>query len=95
MNCLRCNQEMVFRGTQKIQLGKENLLTMLIDTDLQYFLSGALEVGIYVCPKCHKLEFYQVGDMKDEDMLPQKKCPKCENFHDFDYPKCPICNYEY
>ncbi len=27
--------------------------------------------------------------------LPQRKCPKCGKNHDFDYPKCPFCNYDY
>ena len=27
--------------------------------------------------------------------LPQKKCPKCGNEHDFDYPKCPHCGNIY
>lgn len=26
--------------------------------------------------------------------LPQKKCPKCGRTHDFDYPKCPYCEYD-
>ena len=32
--------------------------------------------------------------VKNED-LPQRKCPKCGKTHDFDYPKCPYCYYEY
>lgn len=27
--------------------------------------------------------------------LPQKKCPKCGKAHDFDYPKCPFCDFSY
>ncbi len=30
----------------------------------------------------------------DGDRLPQVKCKKCGKEHDFDYPKCPYCNYE-
>ncbi|MBQ9735269.1 MAG: hypothetical protein IJV96_00600 [Clostridia bacterium] len=26
---------------------------------------------------------------------PQIVCPKCGTQHDFDYPKCPKCKYEY
>lgn len=34
-------------------------------------------------------------DDEDTSELPQKICPKCGNKHDFDYPKCPKCKYEY
>lgn len=27
--------------------------------------------------------------------LPQKTCPKCGKQHDFDYPRCPYCQYDY
>ena len=30
-----------------------------------------------------------------DDTLPQKTCPKCGKTHDFDYPKCPYCGYDY
>ena len=30
-----------------------------------------------------------------DDRLPQKRCPKCDRLHDFDYPKCPFCKYDY
>ena len=30
-----------------------------------------------------------------EEGLPQKMCPKCGKMHDFDYPKCPFCKYDY
>lgn len=29
------------------------------------------------------------------DDLPQRKCPKCGKQHDFDYPQCPHCGYDY
>lgn len=31
----------------------------------------------------------------DEENLPQRQCPECGKWHDFDYPKCPFCNYKY
>ena len=30
-----------------------------------------------------------------DDALPQKECPQCGKHHDFDYPKCPFCKYNY
>ncbi|MBE6974443.1 MAG: helix-turn-helix domain-containing protein [Ruminococcaceae bacterium] len=30
-----------------------------------------------------------------DDTLPQKKCPRCGKNHDFDYPQCPHCDYDY
>ena len=52
-----------------------------------------MEVEIYSCPKCRKLEFYLADTM--EEGLPQKQCPNCGKRHDFDYPKCPFCKYDY
>ena len=30
-----------------------------------------------------------------EETLPQKRCPRCGENHDFDYPKCPYCDHDY
>jgi DNA-binding XRE family transcriptional regulator len=30
-----------------------------------------------------------------DDTLPQRTCRKCGKKHDFDYPQCPHCGYEY
>lgn len=30
-----------------------------------------------------------------EDEIWQRTCPKCGKSHDFDYPKCPNCKYNY
>ena len=90
MKCLRCDVEMKFTGTDKIQLGKTGWLT----GDVSNLLSGALEVGIYVCPDCGKIEFFH-SNPQSLGGLPQEKCPKCGKMHDFDYPKCPHCGYKY
>lgn len=94
-NCLRCNTEMNYIDKQKIQLGQTSWLL----GDLPNLLSGALEVDIFSCPQCGRLEFFQSIDDSTEDStgdnLPQAKCPKCGRQHDFDYPKCPNCNYNY
>ena len=88
MNCLRCGQEMNHIRTEKLQLGQ----TGWILGDIPNLLAGAMEVDIYSCPQCGKLEFF-LADAKEE--LPQKQCPNCGKRHDFDYPKCPFCKYIY
>ena len=30
-----------------------------------------------------------------DDNLPQRVCPQCGKKHDFDYPQCPHCGYDY
>ena len=90
-NCLRCSVPMRFLSRERIQLGK----TGWVLGDLPNLLAGALDVEMYVCPSCLKLEFFTTEDGKGEDGLPQKICPACGAEHDFDYPKCPICKYDY
>lgn len=91
MKCLRCNTEMKFLVQEKIQLGQ----TGWILGDVSNLLAGALDVEIYVCPECRKLEFFTPDTSLIEDALPQKKCPECGRMHDFDYPKCPYCKHNY
>ena len=87
--CLRCEQRMKHIRTEKLQLGE----TGWVLGDLPNLLAGALEVDIYSCPECGKLEFFLAND--DEEELPQKQCPNCGKWHDFDYPKCPFCKFDY
>lgn len=89
-NCLRCGVPMRHIMTEKLQLGK----TGWILGDLPNLVAGALEVHIFSCSQCGKLEFFQAEDVFDDE-LPQKKCPNCGTIHDFDYPKCPVCKFEY
>ncbi len=89
IECLRCRTAMNHIKTEKLQLGQ----TGWIFGDLPNLLAGAMEVEIYSCPKCRKLEFYLADTM--EEGLPQKQCPNCGKRHDFDYPKCPFCKYDY
>jgi len=54
IDCLRCGKKMNHIRTEKIQLGQ----TGWILGDLPNLLAGAMEVEIYSCPKCRKLEFF-------------------------------------
>ncbi len=90
LDCLRCQVPLAFIKTEKLQLGQ----TGWILGDLPNLVSGALEVDIYSCPKCGKLEFYQADSVGGESAIPQVQCPKCGRMHDFDYPKCPFCKFQ-
>lgn len=90
LTCSHCATEMRFLASEQIQLGK----TGWILGDLPNLLSGALDVHIYICPDCRKLEFF-AGEENDGNDLPQKTCPRCGTVHDFDWPRCPHCKYDY
>ncbi len=81
---------MEYGGTRKIQLGE----TGWILGDLPNLLAGAIEVDIYSCTKCGKIEFFRVRE-QEKSMIAQTKCPECGKEHDCDYVKCPFCGYEY
>ncbi|MBR3059498.1 MAG: hypothetical protein IKG89_02675 [Oscillospiraceae bacterium] len=92
MNCLRCGSPMRFLGSEQLQLGKTGFFTGIWSN----IFSGALEVAIYRCANCGKLEFYDSSEETDQSgETPQRTCPKCGFEHDFDYPKCPKCGYDY
>lgn len=55
MDCLRCHSEMEHLGHESLQLGQYGFLT----GHLSNLFSGALEVDIYACRHCGKLEFYR------------------------------------
>ncbi len=88
--CLRCRIPLQFIKSEKLQLGQ----TGWILGDLPNLISGALEVDIFACPECGKLEFYQSREYGQDQNMPQVKCPRCGKMHDFDYPKCPFCKFQ-
>ncbi len=89
IHCLRCHIPMEHAGDKTLQLGQYGIIL----GHLSNLVSGAMEVSIYCCPQCGKIEFFSRSQITDT--LPQKKCPKCGNTHDFDYPKCPFCKHDY
>lgn len=93
IKCLRCQAQMRFAGRENLQLGKTGWLL----GDLPNLFAGALEVAIFTCPNCGKIEFFEANakDQGDKEQLPQRKCPECGCTHDFDYGRCPACGYEY
>ncbi len=88
--CGNCGKEMEFLGEEQIQLGQTGLLL----GHLSNLLSGALEVEIWECQGCGKIEFYRQGSSeiwREEGHMPQVICCKCGRKHDLDDPKCPGC----
>ena len=89
---MRCGEKMALVRREKLQLGQ----TGWILGDLPNLAAGALEVDIYSCPGCGKIEFFQPsGASTPDNELPQKRCPACGKRIDFDYPKCPLCKYDF
>ncbi len=94
LTCLRCQTPMSYLRDEKLQLGQ----TGWVLGDLPNLLAGAMEVSIYACPNCGKIEFFRVEDAPIEDApgddhIAQVRCPRCGKLHDMDYPKCPFCKY--
>ena len=88
--CTNCGLEMRFLGNEQIQLGQVGFML----GHLSNLLAGSLEVELWTCPKCGKLDFYRQGSSEssmDEGHMPQVICCKCGTRHDLDAPKCPGC----
>ena len=93
LNCLRCNIPMEFVKRENVQLGK----TGFFSGDWSNLWAGALDVAIFACPQCGKLELFR-GDQYEEaevdfvaDSIAQTTCPTCGTRHDLDDPQCPRC----
>lgn len=99
MKCLRCGADMRYLREETIQLGEYGFFA----GHLGNLLSGGLDVRIYACPECGKLEFFQPGFQRERDpnadpagfyvpgMGPDVKCPQCGKNHPADDPFCPLC----
>ena len=92
--CGNCGHGMEYVKTEKVQLGQ----TSFLFGDWPNLLAGALNVEIWSCPDCGKLDFYWSGpseedreDWEGEDRMAQTTCPACGHVHDLDDPKCPLC----
>lgn len=88
LSCLRCGAGMRFIGRDKLQRRPDPFLS-----DLTFALAGGMEVDIYSCPTCGKLELFQPE--VPSDGLAQKQCPVCGAVIDFDYGRCPRCRHEF
>lgn len=65
------------------------------DIDNMDISAGCFVIGIlaFVVGLCIPWNSKTTPVISEE--LPQRKCPLCGNEHDFDYPKCPHCGYDY
>jgi hypothetical protein len=54
INRLRCKTPMDFASREKIQFDETSLLLR----DLPNLLARSIEVNIYICPKCKKIELF-------------------------------------
>ena len=55
--CLRCDAAMKFDMQQKFQMGQTSFLL----GDWPNLMAGALELEVWFCPKCGKVEFFVPG----------------------------------
>ena len=55
INCPYCGIQLEYKGAQRIQLGRWRLLLEHWDN----WLSGSLNVQLYECPKCGKIEMFR------------------------------------
>ena len=74
--CLRCDAAMKFGMQQKFQLGQTSFLL----GDWPNLMAGALELEVWFCPKCGKVEFFVPGTSN----LPVKQ-PEPVQTEEFDY----------
>ncbi|MCI5753095.1 MAG: hypothetical protein MR033_00450 [Clostridiales bacterium] len=91
LKCLRCGAGMHYVKTAMIQLGQ----TSWLFGDWPNLIAGAMEVDIYACPNCGKLELFQTEPAAEPLQIAQRTCPVCGKTHDADYPRCPFCRHAY
>ena len=82
LTCLRCGAEMVAPGTREFQLGRE---TIFFDSHLW---EGAMELEIFGCPSCGKIEFFSE---KTREWAAEYECPVCHARYPRDAECCPKC----
>ena len=75
--CLRCDARMKFGMQQKFQMGQTSFLL----GDWPNLIAGALELEVWFCPKCGKVEFFVPGSTQN---LPVKQ-PEPAQTEEFDY----------
>ena len=96
LHSLLCGTTMKYMGKEKIQLGQTGWLF----GDLSNLFAGALEVTVFRCPVCGKLEFFSADEDGKEPVwwqkdMPRQICPECAAEHDTGCYCCPVCGHQY
>lgn len=81
--CLRCDEDMILLEKTCIQLGESTMLTG------SWAAYGGLEVEIYKCNKCLKLEFFSIAEESSDPL--KVKCNQCGREYYSYYQSCPKC----
>ena len=89
IQCLRCDRPMNLIKQEHLFLGKVGVQF----GDLHYTPSRGLDVEVWCCPECGKLELFrrQKQEQEHEEGIAQTACPVCGIRYDLDSPKCPVC----
>lgn len=88
--CTGCGGNLEFLGERQIQLGQVGFML----GHLSNLMAGALDVELWECPDCGKIEFYRQGSSdveEEEDHMALTICPNCGAEHELDDPTCPGC----
>lgn len=85
--CANCGSAMQFIKREDVQLGQTGFLLGVWPN----LMAGALDVEIWCCPTCRKLDFFLADVPEEEDRMAQTICQECGTAHDLDDPKCPRC----
>ncbi len=92
--CLRCGGRMELIKRDSIQLGSTGFLF----GNLGNLLSGSLDVDIYACAGCGKIELYTAVPERENvsDAGPTEiTCPRCGTTHNYYDLDCPSCGHRY
>ena len=70
------------------------IISAVISYNILYFvIKAAVRNGIIEARYIDNANGSSDGNSRSK--LLQKACPNCNKNHDFDYPKCPHCNYQH
>lgn len=88
LKCLRCGTDMEFSGREQFQLGEESPYRGL----LAVMTSESMQVDIYRCPDCGKLEFFEPG-VRRRATQPQTNwtCAECGTYNAARVGTCQSC----
>lgn len=78
IRCLRCGTDMEFSGRERFQLGEESPYTGV----LAVMTSQAMQVDVFRCPDCGKIEFFEPRARKS--IFPPKTnwtCSQCGTYN--------------